>query len=49
MFISLCYDDFFYNIPDSGASEYSISNNFNSSVGKNSTTNNSNSGVGKNS
>jgi hypothetical protein len=40
---------FVYNIPDSGASEYSISNNSNSGVGKNSTTNNSNSGVGKNS
>jgi len=40
---------FFYNIPDSGASEYSIPNNSNSSVGKNSITNNSNSGVSKNS
>jgi len=43
---------FVYNIPDSGASEYSISNNSNSGVGKNSPMNNStmnnfNSGVGK--
>jgi len=40
---------FVYNIPDSGASEYLISNNSNSGVGKNSTPNNSNFGVGKNS
>jgi len=40
---------FVYNIPDSGASEYSIANNSNSGIGKNSTPNNSNSGVGKNS
>jgi len=40
---------FVYNIPDYGASEYSIANNSNSGVGKNSSTNNSNSGVGKNS
>ena len=38
---------FVYNIPDSGASEYSISNNSNSGVGKNSPMNNFNSGVGK--
>jgi hypothetical protein len=39
---------FVYDIPDSGASEYSIASNSNSSIGKNFTTNNSNSGVGKN-
>jgi hypothetical protein len=40
---------FVYHIPDSSASEYSISNISNFGVGKNSTMNNSNSGVGKNS